>query len=57
MHNFMLQQLAADLVAELRADAQRVRNHRVHRVRRASEPRESPARRQWRVLVHNLMAR
>ena len=54
MHNFMLQQLAADRVAELRADAQRVRNHRV---RRASEPRESPARRQWRVLVHNLMAR
>ena len=57
MHNFMLEQLTADRVAELRADAQRVRNHRVHRVRRASEPRESPARRQWRVLVHNLMAR
>jgi hypothetical protein len=60
MHNFMLEQLAADRVAELWADAQRVRNHRVHRVhrvRRAFEPRESLARRQWRVLVHNLMAR
>ena len=57
MHNFMLEQLAADRMAELRADAQRVRNHRVHRVRRAFEPRESLPRRQWRVLVHNLMAR
>ena len=57
MHNFMLQQLAADRVAELRADAQRARNHRGHRVRRASESHESLARRQWRVLVHGLMAR
>jgi hypothetical protein len=57
MHNSMLQQLAADRVAELRADAQRVRNHRVHRARRASEARESLARRQWRVLVQELMAR
>ena len=52
MHNSMLQQLAADRVAELRADAQRVRNHRVHRARRAVQ-----ARRQWRVLVQELMAR
>ena len=57
MHDFMLQELAADRVAELRADAQRVRNHRVHRARRASQPRESRARRRWRVLVQELMAR
>ena len=57
MHNFMLQQLTADRVAELHADAQRVRNHRVHRVRRASESRKSLDRRGWRVLVHGLMAR
>ena len=57
MHNSMLQQLAADRVAELRAAAPRGRNHRVHRARGAVLPRESLARRQWRVLVPELMAR
>jgi hypothetical protein len=57
MHNFMLQQLAADRVAELRADAQRVRHQRVRRVERDVETGQSMARRQWRVLVHALTAR
>jgi hypothetical protein len=57
MHNFMLQQLTADRVAELRVDAQQLRNHRARRVQRAFEQRKSLARRQWRVLVHDLMAR
>jgi hypothetical protein len=57
MHNFMLQQLAADRVAELRADAQRVRHQRVRRARRDLETDQSVARRQWRVLVHALTAR
>jgi hypothetical protein len=57
MHNFMLQQLAADRVAELRADAQRVRHQRVRRAQRDFEAGPSMARRQWRVLVQGLMAR
>ena len=57
MHNLMLQQLAADRVAELRADAQRVRHQRVRRVQRSSESEQSMVRRQWRVLVQALMAR
>jgi hypothetical protein len=57
MHDVILQQLAADRVAELRADAQRARHQHVRRVRRASEPGQSLARRQWRVLVQGLMAR
>lgn len=57
MHNFMLQQLAADRVAELRADAQHVRHQRVRRAQRDFEAGQSMARRQWRVLVHALTAR
>jgi hypothetical protein len=56
MHSFM-QQLAADRVAELRADAQRARHERVRRVQRASEASQALARREWRVLVQALMAR
>ena len=57
MHNVMLEQLAADRVAELRADAQRARHQHVRRVRRASERGQTMARRQWRVLLEGLMAR
>lgn len=57
MHSVMLQQLAADRVAELRADAQRARHEHGRRARRASEAGQSLARRQWRVLVQGLMAR
>ncbi len=57
MHNFMLQQLAADRVAELRADAQQVRHQRVRRAQRDFEAGQSMTRRQWRVLVQALTAR
>jgi hypothetical protein len=57
MHVHMEQQLVADRVAELRADAQRARHQRVRRARRASEARRALARREWRVLVHALLAR
>ncbi|HEV3464510.1 MAG TPA: hypothetical protein VG846_11090 [Actinomycetota bacterium] len=57
MHSVMLEQLAADRVAELRADAQRARHEHGRRARRASEAGQSLARRQWRVLVQGLMAR
>jgi hypothetical protein len=57
MHSFMLQQLAADRVAELRADAQQVRDQRVRRAQRDFEADQSRARRQWRVLVQALTAR
>jgi hypothetical protein len=57
MHVYMKQQLAADRVAELRADAVRARNQRVHSARRASEARQALARREWRVLIHALLAR
>jgi hypothetical protein len=57
MHVYMQQQLAADRVAELRAEAQRSRHQRVLRARRASEARQAFARREWRVLVHALLAR
>jgi hypothetical protein len=56
MHLNMQQQLVEDRVAELRADAQRVRHQRVRRVQR-SEADQSMARRQWRVLVQALTAR
>ena len=46
MHVYMKQQLVADRVAELQADAQR-----------ASEASRAPARRKWRVLVQALLAR
>ena len=57
MHDYMLQQLAADRVAELRADAQRARHQRVRRARRASEASQALTRREWRILVHALLAR
>ena len=43
MHNLMLQQLAADRVAELRADAQQVRHQRVRRAQRDVEAGPSRA--------------
>ena len=57
MHDYMMQQLAADHVAELRADAQRARHQRVRRAQRASEASQSWVRREWRVVVHALLAR
>ena len=57
MHVYMKQQLAVDRVAELRADARRAQHQRVHRARRASEASQALARREWRILVHALLAR
>jgi hypothetical protein len=57
MHVHMNQQLVADHIAELRADAQRARNQRVRRARRSSEAGSALAKREWRVLVHALLAR
>jgi hypothetical protein len=57
MHVYMKQQLAADRVVELRADAQQVRHQRVRRARRAAEASQAFARREWRVLIHALLAR
>ena len=57
MHVYMQQQLVADRVAELRADAQRARHEHLRRAQRASEAGEDLARRKWRVLVHALLAR
>ena len=57
MHNLMLQQLAADRVAELRADADRARNQRGRRAQRSSEASQDLTRRKWRVLVQALTAR
>lgn len=54
MHPYMTQQLVDDRIAELRADARRVRHRHV---RRAAEAGQAPARRKWRVLVHALLAR
>jgi hypothetical protein len=57
MHVQMKQQLVADHLAELRADAERARHQRVRRVQRSSEAGQALARREWRVLVHALLAR
>jgi hypothetical protein len=57
MHVYMKQQLAVDRVAELRADARRAQHQRVRRARRASEASRALARREWRILVHALLAR
>ena len=57
MHDYMMQQLAADHVAELRADAQRARHQRIRRAERNSEAGQALARREWRVLVDALLAR
>ena len=57
MHVYMLQQLAADRLDELRADAQRVRHQHVLHAPRVDEADQAPVRRKWRVLVHALLAR
>ena len=57
MHVYMKEQLAADRVAELRADADRARHQRVRRARRATEASQAFARREWRVLIQALLAR
>ena len=57
MHVQMQQQLVADHLAELRAEAQRARHRRTRRAQRSSEASSALARRQWRVLVHALLAR
>jgi hypothetical protein len=57
MHVDMKQQLANDRVAELRADAHRARHQQVRRARRAAEASQAFARREWRVLIHALLAR
>jgi hypothetical protein len=57
MYVFMNQQLVADRTAELRTDADRARNQRARRTQRASEASQALARREWRVLVHALLAR
>ena len=57
MHLQMRQQLVADHLAELRADAQRARHQRVLHAQRSSEASQALARREWRVLVHALLAR
>ena len=57
MHVYMKQQLAADHIAELRADAQRARHRRVRRAERASEAGQALAKREWRILVNALLAR
>ena len=57
MHTQMKQQLVADHLAELRADAQRARNQRVLSAQRSSEAGQALARREWRVLVDALLAR
>jgi hypothetical protein len=57
MHIYMKQQLATDHIAELRADAQRARHQRARRAKRASEASQALAKREWRILVHALLAR
>jgi uncharacterized protein involved in type VI secretion and phage assembly len=57
MHVDMKRQLAADRVARLRAEAHRARHERAWRARRATEAGQALARREWRVLVHALLAR
>ena len=57
MHTQTRQQLIDDHLAELRADARRARHQRVRRAQRSSEAGQALARREWRVLVHALLAR
>ena len=57
MHVQMKQQLVADHLAELRTEAQRARSQRTRRAQRSSEAGSALARREWRVLVHALLAR
>ena len=57
MHVYMKQQLVDDHLAALRADARRARHQRIHRAERSAEAGQALARREWRVLVHALLAR
>jgi hypothetical protein len=57
MHIQMKQQLVADHLAELRAEAQRARHQQVRRAQRSSEAGQTSVRREWRALVHALLAR
>jgi len=57
MHTQMMQQLVADRLAELRADARRSRHQRVRRAERSSAAGQALARREWRVQVHAHLAR
>jgi hypothetical protein len=57
MHIDMRRQLVADRIEELRADAQRARHQRVRRSQRAAEAGQALAHREWRVLIHALVAR
>ena len=57
MHLQMKQQLVADHLADLRAEAQRARQQRARRAERSSEAGQARARREWRGLVHALLAR
>jgi hypothetical protein len=57
MHIDMQQQLVADRIEELRADAQRVRHQRARRAQRSAEASQALSRREWRVLIHALVAR
>jgi hypothetical protein len=57
MHVYIEQQLAADRVEELRADAHRARHQRVRRAERVSEASQAGERREWRVLLYALLAR
>ena len=57
MHVYLKEQLAADRIAELRAEAHRARHQRARRARRAAEASQAFARREWRVLIQALLAR
>jgi hypothetical protein len=57
MHIDMQRQLAADRIQELRADARRARHQRERRAQRASEAGRAFSRREWRGLIHALVAR
>jgi hypothetical protein len=57
MHSDISQQLAADRITELRADAKRARHRRDRRTRRASEASKAKIEREWRILVHALRER
>jgi hypothetical protein len=57
MNLYLDEQLLADRLAELRADAARARLARAARHRPASEPGRALARREWRARLLALLAR
>jgi hypothetical protein len=57
MHIDTHRRLAADRIEELRADARRARHQRERRAQRVSEAGRAFSRREWRGLVHALVAR